>query len=180
MNTKNYKFVGIVIAIVLLYGAYISFKDTPTIKVSNKTFDPRNTTYTINNQSFTLKNGISEIAAPNSSSKIITRYFGNEATGDLTGDNIPDLAYLITQETGGSGIFYYAVVAINNGGTYTLTNPFFIGDRIAPQPTEIKNMELYVIYAERKQGEPMTARPSVGAMTLLKVTKDGVLEGLMK
>jgi len=99
----------------------------------------------------------------------------------LNGDGLQDVAFLVSQETGGSGIFYYAVVALKTATGYKTTNAFFIGDRIAPQTTEINTSarELYVNFAERKVGEPMTAQPSQGATLYLKVTPAGVLEGLM-
>jgi hypothetical protein len=89
---------------------------------------------------------------------------------------------MITQETGGSGIFYYAVVAVTKGDTYMTTNAFFVGDRIAPQTSLIpqNSNELQINYAKRRPGEPMTTSPSEGAVLLLKVTPEGVLEGLMK
>ena len=110
------------------------------------------------------------------------KYFGNEARGDLNGDGLEDKAYLVTRDNGGSGTFYYAVVELKTADGYKKTNEFFIGDRIAPQNMYIpkNSQELQVNYAERKPGEPMTTRPSVGVTKLLKVTKDGVLEGLMK
>jgi hypothetical protein len=146
-------------------------------------FDGRNTAFIIDGKEVQLVNGLSEVSVTTSSaSKITTRYFGNEAQGDLNGDGLEDVAFLITQNTGGSGIFFYAVVALKTTDGYKTTNAFLIGDRIAPQSTEIKSdsRELHVNYAERKPGEPMTAQPSVGAVTLLKVTNAGVLEGLMK
>lgn len=111
-----------------------------------------------------------------------TKYFGNEARGDLNGDGLEDVAYLITQDGGGSGTFYYAVVALKTAEGYKNTNSFFIGDRIAPQSTyiPINSRELQVNYAERRPGEPMSTVPSVGATLFLKVTDAGVLEGLMK
>jgi len=39
---------------------------------------------------------------------------------------------------------------------------------------------LRVNFAERKPGEPMTARPSMGVTLYLKVTPEGVLTGLMQ
>ena len=146
-------------------------------------FDGKNATFTIDGKSVTLVNGISEVpAAPGSAAKITTRYFGNETTGDLSGDGLPDMAFLVTQDTGGSGLFYYAVVAIKTTDGYKTTNAFLVGDRIAPQSTYIpaNSQELQINYAERKPGEPMTARPSVGVTLLLKVTPAGILEGLMK
>lgn len=108
------------------------------------------------------------------------KYFGNEVRGDLNNDGREDIAYLITYDSGGSGTFYYAVVALNLPEGYKTTNAFFIGDRIAPQNNEIKSGELHINYAERKVGEPMTTPPSVGAVKLLKVTPDHRLVGLME
>lgn len=153
--------------------------DTP----KTSSFNGKSTSFTINGKEIALVNGVSEVeSAPGSASKIITRYFGNEITGDLTGDGLADTAFLVTQSTGGSGLFYYAVVAIKTEAGYKSTNAFLIGDRIAPQPMYIPGgaRELHVNFAERKPGEPMTTPPSQGAVTLLKVTPAGVLEGLMK
>lgn len=159
--------------------------DSDVFEVQPKvyTFDPKNATYIIDGQSVTLINGVSEVpSAPGSATKTTTRYFGNEAYGDVDGDDDNDAAFLITQDSGGTGLFYYVVVALRTPTGYKLTNTFLVGDRISPQSTEIKedSKELHVNFAERKKGEPMTAEPSVGATLLLKVTPEGVLEGLMK
>ncbi|MBP6946304.1 MAG: hypothetical protein KBC74_00835 [Candidatus Pacebacteria bacterium] len=146
-------------------------------------FDGKNTHFTIEGNEVVLVQGISEVSiVPGSASKVTTRYFGNESKGDLNGDGMDDVAFLITQDTGGSGLFYYVVVALKTADGYKTTNAFLVGDRIAPQTTEIHadSKELYVNFAERKEGEPMTARPSVGVTLFLKVTPEGVLEGLMK
>ena len=137
-------------------------------------FDGKNSTFTIDGQPVTLVNG--------TDSTNTTKYFGNEAEGDLNGDGLEDVAFLITQSPGGSGTFYYVVVALQTADGYQTTNAFLIGDRIAPQSTEIQAdaKELHVNFAERKAGEPMTTQPSSGAVLLLKVTPAGVLEGLMK
>ena len=55
------------------------------------TFDPKNATYNLDGQSVTLINGVSEISsAPGSATKTTTRYFGNEAYGDVDGDDDND------------------------------------------------------------------------------------------
>jgi hypothetical protein len=159
--------------------------DTPaqTTSTSPTAFDGANSTFTIDGTKITLVNGVSKVpAAPGSATMITTRYFGNEATGDLNKDGLADIAYLVTQDRGGSGMFYYAVVALKTPDGYKTTNAFLIGDRIAPQSTEIHadSGELHVNFAERKPNEPMTAQPSVGAVLVLKVTNDGVLTGLMQ
>ena len=125
----------------------------------------------IEGQLFKLVNGASETAAaPGSASKIVTTYFGNEATGDVNGDGSPDTAFLITQSRGGSGTFYYVVVALRASGGYSGTNAVLLGDRIAPQMTQISGSDIIVSYADRKPGEPMTASPSVGVSMYLRVT----------
>ncbi len=186
MNKK-----GVLIILVLLFaaGAVIYFAAGNPVKAPESAvtqtetmFDGRNATFSIEGQSVTLANGISEKpAAPGSASKITTRYFGNEAKGDLNGDGLQDVAFLITEDSGGSGLFYYVVVALKTAEGYKTTNAFLVGDRIAPQTTEIHadSKELYVNFAKRKDSEPMTARPSVGTTLFLKVTPAGVLEGLM-
>ncbi len=136
---------------------------------------PKDATYQIEGNPVTLVKGLSEVeAAPGSASKTVTRYFGNEATGDLDGDGRPDVALLLTQESGGSGTFFYAVAALQTEGGYAGTNAIFLGDRIAPQPTTIQNGTIVVNYAERKPGEPFTTAPSVGVSKYLKVV-DGEL-----
>ena len=95
-------------------------------------------------------------------------YFGNEIAADLDLDGDEDKAFLITQQPGGSGTFYFLVGAINFDGTYKGTNAMLIGDRIAPQTTEFKLLpapygaRVIVNYADRAPGEPFTTKPSVG------------------
>jgi len=179
---KNKEIVFLTAVVVLIGCIIFSLKN----KQSNNNqliFDGKNSSFTIDKVNITLKNGISQTDIASSSAlKITTKYFGNEAYGDLNGDGLADTAYLITQDTGGSGLFYYVVVALKNPTGYKTTNAFFIGDRIAPQSTEIHSdsKELYVNFAERKPGEPFTTQPSQGVTLYLKVTTDGVLEGLMK
>jgi hypothetical protein len=97
-------------------------------------------------------------------------YFGNEAKGDLNGDGVPDMAFLITHNGSGSGTFFYAVGAIQNAaGRFIGTDAVRIGDRIAPHTTEIRDGVLIVNYADRASGEPMVARPSVGKSLYLKL-----------
>jgi len=136
----------------------------------NLSADYKNAAYIIEGQPITLEGGKAEILLDQSSvSKISVQYFGNEAFGDLDGDGVPDAAFLLTQTGGGTGTFYYAVAALKTPDGYQGTNGIFIGDRIAPQATEIKNRQVIINYAERNPGEPMTAKPSVGVSKYLEV-----------
>ena len=148
---------------------------------SAEVFDARNSRFSLDGQTVALKDGLSQVpAAPGSASLVTTRYLGKTARGDLTGDGRKDLAFLVTRDGGGSGQFYYVVAAINGANGYRTTNAFLIGDRIDPQSLRIGSNELQVNFMGRERDEPMTATPSRASVLLLKVTPNGVLEGLMK
>ncbi len=132
--------------------------------------DYKNIAYTFEGQQVVLVNGMSEVSIPNSSSKITTKYFGNEAVGDLNGDGVSDVAFLVTQTSGGSGTFYYIVAALKTEKSYTGTNAVLLGDRIAPQTTQITSGKIVVNYADRAAGEPMTTTPSRGVTKSFKIT----------
>jgi hypothetical protein len=152
----------------------------PTIAPSGATApaaDYRNATYQVEGQPVTLLNGVSEVeSAPGSATKVITRYFGNEAFGDLNGDGKQDVAFLITQEGGGSGTFFYVVAALATDQDYQGTNAVLLGDRIAPQTTIIENGTIVVNYADRNPGESFTVQPSVGVSKYLKVVEGKLVE----
>lgn len=132
--------------------------------------DYKNISYTIEGKAVTLTNGRSEMPiVQGSASKEIVQFFGNEATGDLNGDGLADTAFLLTQTSGGTGVFYHIVVALKTQEGYIGTNSINLGDRIAPQTTEIKDKVLAVNYAIRKPGEPMTTSPSAGKTMWIKV-----------
>jgi len=155
-----------------------STSKTATSKTSTNSplgVDFRNAAYSINGTSVHLVNGVAVTAsAPGSASKTITQVFGNEATGDLNADGLPDVAFILTQDTGGSGTFYYVAVALKTLNGYRGTNALYIGDRIAPQPTNISGGEVIVNYADRAPGEPMSAKPSIGKSKYFEISK-GVL-----
>jgi hypothetical protein len=169
------------IGILFLSGILKKPPTTTTTPEKQVSFDPKNAVYEIDGKTVQLVNGIFEtVAAPGSASKVTIRYFGNDARGDLNGDGQEDVAFLITKDAGGSGLFYYVVVALKTPTGYKTTNAFLIGDRIAPQSTNIIGRELHVNYSDRKPGEPMTTQPSVGVVKLLKVTAEGKLVGLIE
>jgi len=175
MNLKYIGGVVVLIVVALVLWAWIArMPVSPNATVPEAT-GVKDGTYTIDGQRVTLVNGRAESAsAPGSASKIVTQYFGNEATGDLNGDGETDFAFLLTQTTGGSGTFYYVAAALKTADGYQGTNAVLLGDRIAPQPTQIEYGEVVVNYAERAVGEPMTTQPSVGVSKYLYL-KNGAL-----
>lgn len=137
----------------------------------------KNTTYLIEGQFVPLVDGFFEIeSAPGSATRITTRYFGNEAFGDLNGDGMEDVAFLLTQSSGGSGTFFYVAAAEQTETAYLGTNAVSLGDRIAPQTTSIENGIITVNYADRYPGEPFTVQPSLGVSKYLRVIDNILIE----
>ncbi len=179
MNTKN--ILGVVLAVgVIGFLFFAQSRLSHEIKTSPTDF--KNGTYLIEGTAVTLTNGIQEVpVAPGSASKIVTRYFGNAVQGDFNGDGRDDTAFLLTQETGGSGTFYYVVVALNTPTGYQGTNAILIGDRIAPQTTNLVEGGSFVVnYATRLPNEPMTVRPSLGVSRYFHVEGTTLVEEINK
>jgi heat shock protein HslJ len=133
--------------------------------------DYKNTEYSIAGRTIWLVDGVAEVAAaPGSATKVVTRYFGNEVFGDLNGDGREDVLFLLTQETGGSGTFFYAVAALNLERGYVGSDGLLLGDRIAPQATALRPDGVVVVsYADRAPGESFATAPSVGKTLWLKL-----------
>jgi hypothetical protein len=164
------------VAFVVACGGWYWIGSQTAASVQNPS-DTANLTITIDGQPVTLVNGRSEVpTAPGSASTVVTQYFGNQALGDLNGDGATDIAFIITQSSGGSGTFYYAVAALQTASGYVGTNAVLLGDRIAPQTISITNGQLVVNYADRAEGEPMTAQPSVGVSKYLVVQGTTLVE----
>jgi hypothetical protein len=105
--------------------------------------------------------------------QVTLQYFGNKATYDFDGDGRLDTVAIFTQNTGGSGTFYYVAATLNTAQGYVGSQAFFLGDRIAPQTTEISQSPaapgvVIVNFADRKPSESFVTPPSVGKTVWLK------------
>ena len=166
--------ISVLVAVAVIGGWWYMANRTVPIAA---TADYKNATYRIEGQAVTLMNGRAETpTAPGSASQVVTQYFGSLASGDVNGDGLSDVAFILTQNSGGSGTFFYVVVALKSGDGYTGTNAVLLGDRVAPQPTQVENGQVIVNYAERAAGEPMTARPSIGVSKYLSVVEGELVE----
>lgn len=179
---KNYIILIVFVLLILAVGLIVfePFSENEKITETVLPQDYKNATYIIAGQPVTLTNGLSEIeTASSSATKIITRYFGNEVKHDLNDDGLEDVAFILTQETGGSGTFFYFVAALNTSDGYIGSEAVFLGDRIAPQTTEIdegitsvgtnRQNVIVVNYTIRLPDEPFTTQPSVGKSVWLKL-----------
>ncbi len=112
-------------------------------------------------------------------------YFGNDLKTDLNSDDREDVVFLVTEQGGGSGTFYYAVAALNTEKGYIGSDGYFLGDRIAPQNINLsqnsRHKDVVVVnYADRKTGEPMTSQPSVGKSVYLKLDVETMQWGIVE
>lgn len=149
--------------------------------VQEKTpFDARNSSFKVEGAPVTLTGGVAvtELASM-PDVKITTRYFGNELRHDLDNDGREDAVFLVTQDGGGSGTFFYVVAVLNTANGYVGSDSYLLGDRIAPQSTNMdegvtlqgtmRDNVIVVNYAVRRPEDPMTAAPSVGKSVWLKL-----------
>lgn len=151
-----------------------------------KARDHRNAQYRINGSLVSLVDGRSStVIVSGSASQVTTQYFGNELEIDLNNDGLKDIVFLVTQDNGGSGKFYYVLAALQTLAGYRGSDAYFLGDRIAPQTTELsqnpKHQRVIVVnYADRARGEPMTTEPSVGTSVYLKLDPESLNWGVVE
>lgn len=173
--------VVLVAIIVWAFNAYIYNEKQPHSGTSYQ-----NAEFVIEGKRIRLINGFSETEeVPGSAAKVVTRYFGNELVTDLDGDGRDDVAFVITQERGGSGTLFYAVAALNTERGYIGSDGYFLGDRIAPQSTTVspnpRHVRVVVFnYADRSPGEPMATPPSVGNSAYLKLDPESMQWGIVQ
>jgi hypothetical protein len=130
----------------------------------------KNITVTLEGDTVTLTDGIAKKpAAPGSAARNTVRIVGEPVMGDATGDGKADAALLLENDPGGSGTFYYAVLAVDDNGSYRATNAVALGDRIASRGVEFTDGRFVYRYLERKPGEPLAAAPSVEKRTEITV-----------
>lgn len=153
-----------VVVLFLVVGFFVLNRHIYNEKQGDSASDYKNAEYVVDGARVKLNNGVAETeAAPGSASKVTTRYFGNELATDLNGDGRNDVVFLLTQQTGGSGTFYYVVAALNTERGYVGSEGFLLGDRIAPQTTQKKGEKIIVVnYADRAPGQGFSVQPSVG------------------
>lgn len=155
MNKTIISIAGLIVVIGAIYYFYINYTPAPQAQADYKTI-----AYVVEGKELKLEGP--------------AQYFGNEVRTDLDNDGREDIVFLITHSPGGSGTFYYVVAARNTEAGYVGSQAFFLGDRIAPQTTEVSQNPnhqgvVVVNYADRAPSEPMTAQPSVGKSVWLKL-----------
>lgn len=180
----NQKHAFLIIGLTIIVGVAMMIWWKQDHVVSNL-IDPKNATYVIEGESVTLSDGTNERpVVSGSATQMVTRYFGNDLVTDLNGDGRNDVVFILTQETGGSGIFYYIVAALATDEGYVGSEGYLLGDRVAPQSisesTESRHQRVIVAtYADRAEGEPMSTPPSVGISVYLKLDQSTMQWGVV-
>ncbi len=152
-------------------------KQAPTAQATQQKPGYKDIGYQVENQFYLLSNGVSITEAlPGSSTETVTQIFDNEAFGDLNWDGREDVAFLLTQDRGGSGTYFYIVAALKTDTGYTGIKAFFLGDRITPQSTMIENNVLIVSYLDRKPDDPFTTAPSIEVTKYLRVVDNSLVD----
>ncbi len=177
---------GLGVVALLVGGFYILNSYIYNEKQAPASSDYKDAEYVLEGQHIQLVNGQAESeAAPGSASKVVTKYFGDELKTDLNGDGRDDVVFLLTQNSGGSGTFYYVVAALNTDRGYIGSDGYLLGDRIAPQTINVsqnpKQKGVVVAnYADREVGQPMSAQPSVGKSAYLKLDVATMMWGIVE
>ncbi len=184
--TKKYfiSFLIVLVAAAAIIVAIKSISEKKEVQDNNVSInDYKNATYIIEKQPITLADGVSETESTQDSAiKIVTRYFGNEIKHDLNDDGREDVVFILTQQSGGTGTFYYAVAALNTPTGYVGSEGYFLGDRILPQSIAInegtttqgttrKNV-IVVNYKTRGINEPFNAQPTEDWRVWIKLDSD--------
>jgi hypothetical protein len=137
-----------------------------------KAADVLDTTFTVDGKEFVLADGKAEMeSAPGSASKETLSVFGEPVYADYDSDGDNDAALLLVHETGGTGVFYYAALALADGDEYKGSGVMYLGDRIAPQNINVIDGRAVYNYTERRADEPMSAQPSVGKSVFVHYDK---------
>lgn len=156
----------------LAFGGCDGIQDAPLNDASDAS-SPANASYRLDNGWVTLVDGLAEApAAPGSSAKIRTRIWGEPTVADLNGDGLDDAVVILTQETGGSGTFFYVAAAVASPRGFSGRAGLFVGDRIAPNTVAVRDGKVTVSYMTRGQGQSFAEKPTVEQVLDLLLSAD--------
>lgn len=172
----------ILFLLVAIFGAMVYLSESnKTIVVSqsqsdSKKNDVKNITYIVDGKLIALKNGLSEIPIADSSAKITTSFFSSKNIEDINNDGHHDTLVLLAQESGGSGVFYYAALALGQEEGYYGSNAVFLGDRIKPQSEEYRQGMVVLNYKEHATDQAMTEEPNISKYKYLSWEDNALAE----
>ena len=75
--------------------------------------------------------------------------------GDINGDGIGDAAFLLSEDTGGSGVFVSLMIVYSENGAYTQAPGYFIEDRPVIEGFQFENGEVILNAKVHAPNDPM-------------------------
>jgi heat shock protein HslJ len=124
--------------------------------------DPAYASYRLGADSVALVDGIADVpAAPASSSRIRTQILGEPAVADLDGDGNDDAVVVLTQQTGGTGTFFYLAAAVATPQGLAGTQGVLLGDRIALDSVSVLDGRITVRYRTRAANQSFAEAPAI-------------------
>ena len=138
--------------------------------------DPSNATFRLETESITLVNGRAEReSAPGSAAKVVTMLTSARASGDIDGDGRSDTIVVLSQQSGGSGTFYYVAALLNGATGVTATPGVLLGDRIVVNAVRVESGSVIVDLLDRAPGQPFTASPTVAMVRHFGVDRGSLI-----
>ena len=102
-----------------------------------------------------LANGVYETGTPGGADFISVRVLDFAASGDLNGDGRDEVAALVSENYGGTGVFVFLVVYADVNGTLTYQNSVIVDDRPQVNAMSIENGEVFLDVVVHGTDEPM-------------------------
>ena len=123
---------------------------------------------------FALSDGFAQKRNPSQSGDLTwppttVRIVGEPVPGDVDDNGDPDEALLLVVNYGGTGSFYSAVIAINDGDSYQASNALSLGDRIQPQTIEFRDGQFVYTYLVHTPDQGASDVPTVPKTTLINL-----------
>ncbi len=100
---------------------------------------------------------------------------GPQATGDLNADGAPDSAVTLVANYGASGVFSYLSAVLNDDGKAKPVDTAFLGDRVNVRRITIRRGQIAVLYLDRRNSQPMSARPTIPVIQRYKLSDDKLI-----
>lgn len=169
----------LIFVLFILVGGYFASNYQPagtasTPAETKPVYDTKNISFTIDGETISLVDGVSSAPLMAGSETLRTvNYIGDALSHDIDGDGDLDAVFLVSENSGGSGTFYYAVGAINEPTGYVATEALIVGDRISPQSVAAGEGSLVLVnYKDRNFDDPMTVEPAVDKVLQLKYSTE--------
>ena len=103
-----------------------------------------------------LSNGAyQEEIAPGTASKLTITLLDQYAIGDLNFDGAPDAVVILTANSGGSGVFVYLAIVVNDKGLPKHMASLALGDRVQIQSVAIAAGEIVLELIKHGPNDPL-------------------------